>query len=48
MNYTDCDRALNTGAAINFFTDSDVDVVIAAPCSGGKVRLSSVNSTENL
>ena len=48
MNYTDCDRALNTGAAISFFADSDVDVVIAAPCSGGKIRLSSVNSTKLL
>ena len=47
MNYTDCDRALNTGAAISFFADSDVDVMIAAPCSSGKIELSSVNSTEN-
>ncbi|PAV61210.1 hypothetical protein WR25_06844 [Diploscapter pachys] len=34
-NYTECDRAAAAGAAVTFFDDYNVDLVIAPPCTQG-------------
>ncbi|PAV61372.1 hypothetical protein WR25_26379 [Diploscapter pachys] len=42
-NYTECDRAAAAGAAVTFFDDYNVDLVIAPPCTQGADPVASLS-----